>query len=103
MTQKIWDQYRSKLSSAQDAVKIVKTGDNVYYSHFAMFPKVLDAALAKRLGEVSGVNVVTVSGMVPAQVAVNDPEHRSFTYSSSFFSNAERQLSKQGLCCFRPQ
>ncbi|MDD5167817.1 MAG: acetyl-CoA hydrolase/transferase C-terminal domain-containing protein [Syntrophales bacterium] len=102
MNRTIWDQYRSKLRAADEAVKIVKSGDNVYYSHFAMFPRVLDGALAKRTGEMTDVDVITVSGMVPAQIATNDPEHRTFTYSSSFFSNAERQLSKKGMCVFRP-
>lgn len=102
MTQAVWDQYRSKLKSADEAVKVVKSGDNVYYSHFAMFPKVLDAALAKRVGVIKDISVVNVSGMVPAQVALCDPDHETFTYYSSFFSNAERQLSKKGLCYFRP-
>lgn len=98
----IWNEYRSKLNSVDEAVKMVKSGDNVYYSHFAMFPKNLDAALADRVGDLNDVRVTTVSGMLPAQVAVRDPEHRSFTYHSSFFSNADRQLAKKGLCYFMP-
>lgn len=102
MRDKIWNEYRNKLQMAEESVRAVKSGDNVYYSHFAMFPKNLDAALAKRAGELKDVRVTTVSGMVPAQVALCDPEHKSFTYYSSFFSNAERQLAKKGLCFFVP-
>ncbi len=95
-----WDQYRSKLKTADEAARVVKSGDNVYYSHFAMFPRVLDEALGKRVGEVTDVTIVCVSGMYPSQAVVNDPEQISFTYQSTFFSNAERQLSKRGLCYF---
>lgn len=102
MRKAIWDEYRAKLKSADEAVKIVKSDDAVYYSHFVMFPRVLDAALAKRVGEVHDVKVVNVCGMHPAQVAVADPDHKSFIYQSSFFSNADRQLSKKGLCYFVP-
>jgi len=102
MTSAIWNEYRSKLTTADKAVRAVKSGDNVYYSHFAMFPKHLDAALAKRVGEVTDVNVINVSGLLPAQVALNDPEQKSFIYESSFFSNADRQLAKKGLCFYRP-
>ena len=99
---KLMDEYRSKLRSADEAVKIVKSGDNVYFSHFVMTPRTLDAALAKRKGEVSNVKVIIVCGMHPSQVAMADPEQKSFIYMSSFFSNADRQLSKKGLCYFIP-
>jgi len=102
MQKRVVDDYKSKLRTAEEAAKLVKSGDNVYYSHFAMFPRVLDEALAKRVGEVRDVSVITVSGMHEAQIAAGDPEHKSFTYYSTFFSNAERQLSKKGLCFFRP-
>src|SRR5271157_4986638 len=102
MQKRVVDDYKSKLRTAEEAAKLVKSGDNVYYSHFAMFPRVLDEALAKRVGEVRDVSVITVSGMHEAQIAAGDPEHKSFTYYSTFFSNAERQLSKKGLCFYRP-
>jgi acyl-CoA hydrolase len=102
MRKTIWDDYRNKLKSADEAAKLVKSGDAVYYSHFVMFPRVLDAALARRVGEVKDVRVVNVCGMHPAQVAIADPGHESFIYQSSFFSNADRQLSKKGLCYFVP-
>ena len=52
--------------------------------------------LAKRKGEVSNVKVIIVCGMHPSQVAMADPEQESLIYMSSFFSNADRQLSKKG-------
>ena len=51
MRKTIWDQYRNKLRIADEAVKVVKSGDWVYYSHFVMTPVTLDSALAKRVGD----------------------------------------------------
>ncbi|HOJ51945.1 MAG TPA: acetyl-CoA hydrolase/transferase C-terminal domain-containing protein [Syntrophales bacterium] len=98
----IWTEYRNKLRSADEAVKVVKSGDWVFYSHFVMFPEVLDAALSKRVGEMENVSVVVSTGMHPAQVAIQDPEQRTFTYYSTFCSANDRQLAKKGLCYFIP-
>lgn len=94
--------YKNKLRSADEAVKVVKNGDWVYYSHFAMFPRELDQALSRRVGELENVSITCTTGMYPAQVAVRDPEQKSFTYYSPFFSAAERQLSRSGLCYHIP-
>ncbi len=102
MRKTIRDQYRNKLKKAEDAVKVVKSGDWVYYSHFVMFPVELDRALAGRVGEMEDVKVVTSSGMYPCQVAAKDPERKTFTYQSSFLSANDRKLAKQGLCFFIP-
>lgn len=32
-------EYQNKLRTPDDAVKIVKSGDNISYSHFAMAPR----------------------------------------------------------------
>ena len=102
MRSTLWNQYRSKVRSAEDAVKIVKSGDWVYYSHFVMFPVTLDKALAGRVGEMEDVKVTTSTGMYPCQVAACDPEQKTFTYHSSFFSANDRKLGKQGLCYAAP-
>ena len=47
MSQAIWEEYRSKLRTVREAVQAVKSGDHVGFSHFVMFPKALDAALAE--------------------------------------------------------
>jgi len=102
MRKAIWDKYRSKLIIADQAAKVVKSGDWVYYSHFVMNPVTLDRALAKRVGEIVDVNISITCGMHPMQVAVCDPEHKTFTYNVSFFSRSDRSLAKQGLAYFIP-
>ena len=46
-----FDEYRAKLCTAEEAVKLVKSGDWVDYSSNACFPASLDAALALRRDE----------------------------------------------------
>ena len=46
----IHEEYRKKLVSAEEAVKIVKDGDWVDYSQTCSFPEALDTALAARKG-----------------------------------------------------
>lgn len=102
MKDAIWQEYRNKLRSADNAVGVVKSGDWVYYSHFAMFPIELDRALSKRKGEVKDVNIVVSTAMLPAQVAACDPEQESFIYHSTFFSANDRKLARDGLCRYIP-
>jgi acyl-CoA hydrolase len=102
MRKNIWDQYRNKLRTADEAVKVVKSGDWIYYSHFVMNPVTLDRALAKRLGEVTDVKTSMSSGMHQIQVAACDPEGKSFTHNSTFYSKSDRNLAKQGATFFIP-
>ncbi len=95
-------QYEQKLVTAEEAVKAVKSGDWVAYSHFVMFPETLDRALAMRKGELKDVKVKASTGMHPAQVAFTDPEQESFIYHSSFFSHSDRQLGDRNLAFHIP-
>lgn len=92
------DMYRGKLRTAEEAVKAVKSGDWIAYSHFVMTPVTLDAALAKRVGEVTDVKIKVSTGFAGCKAAEADPEQKSFTYHSSFFSHADRHLGDRGLC-----
>jgi butyryl-CoA:acetate CoA-transferase len=101
MRKTIWDQYRNKLRTADEAVKVVKSGDWVYYSHFVMTPVILDAALAKRVGDgLTDVNISVSSGMHPIQTAACDPQGKTFTYNSSFYSKSDRALASKGSIFF---
>lgn len=97
MNDVLWQEYRNKLRSADEAAKVVKSGDSVYYSHFAMFPTQLDNALSRRVGEMENVSIIVSTAMRPAQVAINDPEHKTFTYYSTFASSHDRKLINAGL------
>ena len=44
----VYEEYRKKLVTPQEAVKLVKDGDWVDYSQTCSFPEALDEALAAR-------------------------------------------------------
>lgn len=92
------DEYKSKLVSADEAVKVVKSGDLVHYGEFVMNSHVLDAALAKRKDELRGVQIRTVTCPFPPQTVVNDPERKHFIYTDWHFSGASRKLHDKNLC-----
>ncbi|MCL6611915.1 MAG: butyryl-CoA:acetate CoA-transferase [Peptococcaceae bacterium] len=94
------EMYRSKVISADEAAGKVKPGDWVFYSHFAMVPRVLDEALAKRAGELTGVKVRSVCAVRPVKIVQADPEKKSFTYHSGFFGHEDRKLGDKGLCYY---
>ncbi|MCG8549214.1 MAG: hypothetical protein MI799_02290 [Desulfobacterales bacterium] len=50
---RIMTEYRQKLSTASNAVSVVKSGDWVDYGAFLTAPETLDAALAMRIRELS--------------------------------------------------
>ena len=50
-------QYQSKLVTAEEAVKVVKSGDWVDYGTFASQVVALDKALARRKKELCNINI----------------------------------------------
>lgn len=91
-------EYKNKLMTADEAVKIVQSGDWVDYGTNLAFPELLDAALAKRKGEVHDVKVRGICVPGPIMVAEMDPERESFIYNSFMLTKYERSLCDRGLC-----
>jgi len=96
------DQYRDKLRTPDEAVKVVKSGDYVWYGHFAMAPRALDEALSKRVGELKDVWIKGVCPLFDPKVATVDPEKKSFTYHSGHFSAHDRHLGDKNLAYYLP-
>jgi acyl-CoA hydrolase len=90
-------EYKQKLVSAEEAVRVVQSGDLVAFGHFAMFPKLLDAALARRKDELSNVEVGSVCPMQTVECAMVDPKYEHFIYHSGFLSPFDRKLGDR---CF---
>ena len=66
--------YSEKLTTAEEAVKVVKNGDWVDYGWCVGTPDVLDQAMAKRLPEMEDVNFRGgVLMRVPAIYKIDDP------------------------------
>lgn len=95
-------EYRAKLKTPEEAVKVVKDGDWVDYSGATGIPEHLDRALAARAEELHGVNVRGYQSLRPVAIAECDPTGEHIRYNSWFLSANERKLRDRGLCSFIP-
>lgn len=103
-TDKIQEAYNKKLVTADEAVKIVKSGDYLHYGLFTGVVVDLDTALAKRTEELKDVTICTTmwSYAEPPEVLKADPNSEHFHYASSHFTPIERKCNKAGNCWFLP-
>jgi len=88
--------YRSKLVSADRAVKVVKSGDWIDYGEFCGQVRDLDIALAKRKDELKDVKIWSTVNPYPTVVNTVDPEGVSFVWHSWHVSGADRAMAKAG-------
>ena len=95
-------EYRARLRTPEEAVKLVKSGDWVDYSSNIYFPALLDAALAKRRDELQDVKIRGNLLFGPIQVVEADPSREHFCYNSWHCSGYERKLCDRNLCNFIP-
>ena len=96
------EEYKRKLRTPEEAVKLVKDGDWVDYSVGIGFPVLLDAALAKRKNELRDIKIRGSLAMQPIQAVEQDRERRTFTYNSWHCSGYERKLCDEGLFNYIP-
>lgn len=99
----IMEQYRAKLKSPEEAVKLVKDGDWVDYGSNNSFPHILDQALAKRKDELGTVYVRGNLIQGPVRVMEEDPDMETFVYQTWHCSAYERKKADQGRAFFIPQ
>ncbi len=95
-------EYQSKLKTADEAVKLVKSGDWVDYVSGEAFAAGLDAALAKRRDELWDVKIRGNLIFDRVEVAECDPTREHFHYNTWHCSGYERGLMDRGLCNFIP-
>lgn len=95
-------EYKEKLRTPEEAVKVVKDGDWVDYSQTCSFPTALDNALGDRVGEVKDVKVRHAISMKPIQIVEKDPEMQSFTYNLWHTSGLDRKYCDQGRAFYNP-
>jgi 4-hydroxybutyrate CoA-transferase len=86
MVGKTMKQYKKKLRTAQDAVKIVKSGNRIVFSHACGEPRLLPGALVERAAELKDVEIVH---MVPMGEALYcRPEYAQSFRHVALFSGA---------------
>lgn len=95
-------EYEQKLTTAQKAVSVIKSGDWVDYGWSIGMPDELDKALAKRAPELTDVKVRGGNALkVPAIFNVqNAVDH--FTWNSWHTSSIERKYMECGLVYYTP-
>ncbi|MDR0425146.1 MAG: butyryl-CoA:acetate CoA-transferase [Clostridiales Family XIII bacterium] len=95
-------EYKRKLTTPAEAVKLVKSGDWVEYGAFAGHVVELDKALATRKDELFDVKIRGTSRIGTPETVLADPENEHFTYNSTHLGASERKLGDQGLCWHLP-
>ena len=95
-------EYKRKLRTPEEAVKVVKSGDWIDYTANICFPYLLDKALAKRKDELRDVKVRGSLLFGPLEIVECDPKREHFIYNSWHCSNYERKLCDKGLCNYIP-
>lgn len=96
------EEYNQKLVSADDAVKVVKSGDWVDYGWCNGTPDALDKALAKRTDELNDIKLR--GGILLKPLAVFDREDAGehFTWNSWHMGGIERKLIARGCSFYSP-
>ncbi len=94
----IMEEYNKKLITAEQAAKLVKSGDWVQYGEFVQQPLEIDAELAKRKDELKDVKIRMVTMTFMPQVCAVDPKRESFCMNDWHFSGVSRKLSANDLC-----
>ena len=96
------DEYKQPLVSADEAIKIIKSGDWVDYGWCTGTPDALDKALAKRTDELKDINLR--GGILLKLPAVFEREDAGehFTWNSWHMSGIERKLIARGCSFYAP-
>jgi acyl-CoA hydrolase len=100
----IREKYNQKLVVADQAVKVIKSGDSIHYGIFCGVVQKLDEALAKRAKELEGVKVYLTFWPykdIP-EIIKADPSGDHFDYMTFHMSGVERRMNEKKLCYHVP-
>ncbi len=95
------DDYKKKLTSIEDAVSVVKSGDRVYLSGNAATPYALMRALAARKDDLRDVELVHVLLLGEDPLAKPEMEGH-FRHNSLFVGPADRKAINEGRADYVP-
>ena len=98
----VYQEYQEKLVTAKVAAELVKSGDNVFYGEFVLFPTTMDAALASRAEQLTNVRVTGTTFCRVPKVAEVDPERKHFIVNDWHFSALSRALHRKNICNYIP-
>lgn len=95
-------EYKQKLVSPDEAVKVVKSGEWVDYGWCTGTPDVLDKALAKRTDELKDINLRGGILLKPLAVFEREDAGEHFTWNSWHMGGLERKLISRGCAYYAP-
>lgn len=94
--------YQQKLTTAEEAVKVVKSGDWVDYSWCCNYPVSLDKALAARKDELYDVKIRGGVTMWMPEVCKAEDAGEHFIWNSWHCSGIDRKIIGKGMGFFGP-
>ena len=94
--------YQQKLTTADQAVKVIKSGDWVDYGWCTNHPVALDKALAARKDELHDVKVRGGVTMWMPEIAKAEDAGDHFTWNSWHCSGIDRKIISKGMGFFAP-
>lgn len=93
-----------KYVSADEAVKLIESGDHVYLQGSTSTPEELEAALARRGDELRDVTIITGFGVTRGRSPLCRPEYKdSFLVNSFFVNNSFREWIAEGYGSMTPR
>lgn len=96
------EMYQAKLTTPEKAVQVIKSDDWVDYGWSSGHPVALDAALAKRMGELTGIKLRGgICLWVPEVFKIEDPAAH-FVWNSWHMGGIERKAIAQGFSFYTP-
>ena len=99
---KYQEMYQRKLTTPEEAVKVVKSGDWVDYSWCTNHPVALDKALAARKDELTDVKIRGGVTMWMPEIAKAEDAGDHFTWHSWHCSGVDRKIISKGMGYFLP-
>ena len=94
--------YEEKLTTAAEAVKVVKSGDWVDYGWCTNHPVALDKALAARKDELVDVKIRGGVTMWMPEIAVAEDAGEHFSWNVWHMSGVDRKIVAKGMGYFNP-
>ena len=87
----------AKFMTADEAVKLIKSGDHVFIQGSTSIPEVLSESMARRYSELRNVTVYNAFAVAKGPAPYTKPEMAdSFFVDSFFVSNSVRQYIAEG-------
>ncbi|MBR4027952.1 MAG: butyryl-CoA:acetate CoA-transferase [Lachnospiraceae bacterium] len=96
------NEYQQKLVSADEAVKVIKSGDWVDYGWCVTTVDALDKALAKRTDELTNINLRGGILLKPLAIFAREDAGEHFTWNSWHMGGLERKLISRGCAFYAP-